>query len=41
MSKTWPQVKSVLDDPYVSADTKEALLAHWAAMGLSREYWKL
>jgi uncharacterized protein YukE len=27
VSKTWPQVKSVLDDPYVSADTKEALLA--------------
>jgi uncharacterized protein YukE len=27
VSKSWPEVRSVLDDPYVSADTKEALLA--------------
>ncbi|MFL6124025.1 hypothetical protein [Actinophytocola sp.] len=27
MSKSWSEVKSVLDDPYATADTKEALLA--------------
>ncbi|MGB3440164.1 MAG: hypothetical protein WBA97_15570, partial [Actinophytocola sp.] len=27
MAKTWEEVKGVLDDPYVSADTKEILLA--------------
>jgi len=27
VSKSWSEVKSVLDDPYVTADTKEALLA--------------
>jgi uncharacterized protein YukE len=27
VSKSWQEVKSVLDDPYVPADTKEALLA--------------
>ncbi|HEV2781453.1 MAG TPA: WXG100 family type VII secretion target [Actinophytocola sp.] len=26
MSKSWPEVKRMLDDPYVSADTKERLL---------------
>jgi uncharacterized protein YukE len=26
MSKSWPEIKKLLDDPYVSADTKESLL---------------
>lgn len=30
MSKSWEEIKPLLDDPYVSADTKEQLLAAYA-----------